>query len=312
MKLRYSFLLLLSWLLGVGRPAISQTITNATFETWAVRNTIEAPTSWQTTDDVLHALLVQLSGAQPYYNTSTVTKSTDVHGGTYAASLKTLVLTGVAPAPLPGILILGTKPGVNGLGGLPYTSRPAQFQFYYKLTGPVADSAIAVLYLTGTAAGQPTLIGRAQQYLKPTSGGYVGLSLPIQYTSSATPDSVRIQFSSGAADALTPNTTLLVDDVSLSNKALAVRADASIQARLSVGPNPSPAGRFQLSAPDEPALASGPYTVLDALGRQVAHQPALAVPSATRELDFSSFATGIYLLRLDTKQGTIVRQLVIK
>jgi hypothetical protein len=312
MKLRYSFVLLLSLLLGVGPRAMSQTIANANLETWAVRNTIEAPTGWQTTDDVLHALLVQLYGVQTYFNTGTVTKSTDVHSGTYAASLKTLVVTGVSTVPVPGILVLGTKLGVNSLGGSPYTSRPAQFQFYYKLTGPVADSAGAVVYLTGTNAGQPTLIGTAQQYLKPTTGGYVGISLPIQYTSSATPDSVRIQFSSGGADALTANTTLLVDDVALSNTALAVRADASIQARLSVAPNPSPAGRFQLSAPDEPALASAPYTVLDALGRQVAHQPALAVPSATRELDFSSFSTGIYLLRLDTKQGTIMRQLVIK
>ena len=47
-------------------------------------------------------------------------------------------------------------------------------------------------------------------------------------------------------------------------------------------------------------------------GRVVQRQPALAVPSPTRELDLSSLATGIYLLRLDSKDGVLVRQSTIK
>ena len=93
---------------------------------------------------------------------------------------------------------------------------------------------------------------------------------------------------------------------------MATRANASTQAQLIVAPNPSPAGRFQLSAPTAPALASAPLTVLDLTGRVVLAQPALVMLSPTRELDLSSLRTGIYVLRIDSKEGLLTRQLVVQ
>ena len=310
MRALFTFAAGLCCLLGLGVQA--QTIPNLDFETWATRNTIEAPTNWQTTDDVVHNLILAQLGLNTYLNTSTVTKVSSAHGGAYAASLTTRAVTGISGL-LSGILILGTKLGPSTTGGAAYTARPAQMQFYYRYSGPAADSAAAVVALTTTVGGQPQLVGTGNAYLTPTTGtGFVQLNVPISYASSVTPDSVRVLFSSGAADKLTAGTNLVVDDVALTGSALAIRADAGVQGLLTVAPNPSPGGRFTISSPDKPELAAAPLEVLDALGRSVARQAAQAAPSGPRELDLSSLSTGIYLLRLDSRQGTIVRQLTVK
>lgn len=309
-----------AWLLIMAlvvRPAAAQTIPNGTFESWATRSTAEAPTGWLTQDDVLAAVYPGYT-----FNTGTVTKSTDAHGGSFAAKLTNISFgSGTSAVVLEGFMVLGQKlRGGNAfyegyyIGGIPYTARPTQWQFYYKLTGPASDEAIATLLLTKNdpAGGLPLILGGGTLTLPPTTGGYQQVLVTIPYTSTAAPDSVRMQFSSGTGTTIAAGSVLLIDDVSLLGAPLAVRADAGTEAQLAVLPNPSPAGRFQLSAPNLPALASAPYTVLDLLGRVVAQQPALATPSPTRELDLTGLHAGIYILRLDSKQGTLTRQLVVK
>lgn len=304
------------------QSATAQTIPNANFETWATRGSAEAPTNWLTLDDILAA-----EDPGYVYNTGVVTKSTDAHSGSFAAKLTNTSFKDNNGASFvqEGVLILGTRlkltPTYEGypIGGIPSTTRPKQFQFFYKLTGPASDVAVATLLLTKKSAtnGVPDIIGGGTLTLSPTNGSYVGVTVDIPYASAATPDSVRMQFSSGTANTptqtnITAGSVLLIDDISLIGGALAVRADASTQAQLTVSPNPSPAGRFRLSAPEQPALASAPYAVLDLTGRVVAQQPALAVPSPVRDIDLSNLSTGIYLLQVDSKQGKLVRQLVVK
>ncbi|MEJ7663136.1 MAG: T9SS type A sorting domain-containing protein [Hymenobacter sp.] len=169
-----------------------------------------------------------------------------------------------------------------------------------------------LVYFTSTApGGVPAVIGAAFANFAPSSS-YTALTLPIQYISSSLPDSVHIQIGSGDAAKLTPGAKLLVDDITFSGTALAVRADAGLQAQFTVSPNPSPSGRFVISSPATPELAAAPLTVLDVLGREVLRQPAQAAPTPQRTLDLGHLALGIYLLRLDSKQGVITRQLVVK
>lgn len=283
----------------------AQNVANNTLDTWAVRGTIEAPTGWLTTDDFLPLVINNF----PRTNTGTVTKSSDAHSSPYAASLTNVAIGNFG---FSGSLFLGLRFDYNLLGGASYTARPSQMQFYYKYNGPASDSAYATVILTRTTSTGPQTVGQGETLLAPTTGGYAQMSVPITYVSGTQPDSIRIYFDSCIARRITIGATLLIDDISLSGAPLAVRADASTQAQLTVSPNPSPAGRFQLSAPNQPALASASYTVLDLTGRVVAQQPAMAVPSPSRELDLSGLQTGIYTLRLDSKEGVLTRQLVVK
>jgi hypothetical protein len=309
-----TWLLLLAW---GGRTATAQTISNGNFELWASPGGApEAPTGWLTTDFILGYYNNVPAGS--YFNTGTVTKSTEAHGGSFAAKISTLSLpTNSGGAVVhPGWLVLGAQPGLYDYAGLPNagvpcTTRPTQLQFYYKLTGPATDSASALVYVTRTVAGVPTLLGVAFQYLQPTTS-YTLLTMPLDYSSGDVPDSVHIQLSSGDARVITAGTTLLVDDMALINPTLATRAGAATQDLVQVAPNPSPAGRFLLSSPAQPDLAAAPLAVFDVTGRLVQRQPAQAVPGTGRTLDLSGLPLGIYTLRLDTKQGSIVRQLVVR
>lgn len=305
-------------LLGLAsHPAAAQAIPNGTFETWATRNTAEAPANWLTQDDVLAAEFPGYS-----FNTGTVTKSTDAHGGAFAAQLSNIAFgSGTTATVLEGFMVLGQKLGGQAsyggypIAGIPYAARPAQWQFYYKLTGPASDAAEATLLLTkkDPAGGLPLILGGGTLPLAPTAGSYQRVLVDIPYNSALAPDSVRMQFSSGTAETIAAGSVLLIDDISLlGGSVLATRADASTQAQLAVSPNPSPAGRFHLSAPGQPALASAPYTVLDLTGRVVARQPALSPASPTRDLDLSGLRTGLYVLRLDSPQGVLTRQLVVQ
>ncbi|MGI4763294.1 MAG: T9SS type A sorting domain-containing protein [Janthinobacterium lividum] len=305
-------------LLGLAsHSAAAQAIPNGTFETWSTRSTAEAPASWLTQDDVLAAVFPSYT-----FNTGTVVKSTDAHGGAFAAKLTNIAFgSGTTATVLEGFLVLGQKLGGEAsygdypIAGIPYTARPTQWQFYYKLTGPASDAAEATLLLTkkDPAGGLPLILGGGTVSLVPTTGGYQQALITIPYTSSAAPDSVRMQFSSGTGSTIAAGSELLIDDISLLGAPpLATRADASTQALLAVSPNPSPAGRFHLSAPGQPALASAPYAVLDLTGRVVARQPALSPASPTRDIDLSNLQTGLYVLRLDSPQGVLTRQLVVK
>jgi hypothetical protein len=300
------------------RPVSAQAIPNNGFELWTTTaNSVEKPTNWQTTDDILTSISAPPAGY--YYNTGTITKSTDAHGGSYAISLATLTLgTGANTTQIPGFIVLGnrvkTDAQSNVYAGLPYTARPTQMQFYYKLTGPGAatDNAGIQVLLTRTTGGITQPIAQASTVLTPTTSGYSAKTLTLTYSSSAAPDSITIYAASGNVSTPKAGTTLLLDDITLSGTALAIRADVALQELLTVAPNPSPAGRFVISSPAQPDLAAAPLTVLDALGRTVVRQPAQPVATTERTLDLSSLPLGIYLLRLDSKQGTIVRQLVVK
>lgn len=319
-------LLVASWLLG-STTVVAQALPNATFETWSSPYGVEAPASWLTTDDVYASYFGVARGT---YNLGAVSKSTDAHGGSYAVKLTSTVASyNNAAVTIPGEVVLGARAGLYEylglpLGGAPYTARPTQMQFFYKFSGALADSALALVYFTKTTNGKPTVIGLGGQYLAPATA-YTAATVSISYTDTTIPDSVHVVFASGYSQLLykkpqqlpfpaniTAGATLLVDDVALTGAPLAVRATATVQDLLTVAPNPSPGGHFVISSPDKPELAASPLQVLDALGRAVVQQPAQVTPSGPRELDLSSLSTGIYLLRLDSRQGTIVRQLTVK
>lgn len=291
--------------------AQGQAISNGGFETWAARNGVDSPTGWLTTDDVLMAL----SGvALP---TGTYTKVTDAHGGTYAARLESkTTLLGV----LPGAVAVGTKVGPNVTlpGGIPFTGRPTMLQFYYKLSGPqpttASDGAFAQVALTRYVNGATQTLATAKQVFSTVTSTYVLAQVPLTYTSSATPDSVHLVLSSGAIITATggpvAGTVFQVDDVSFTGTATATR-DAALSATLTAAPNPSADGRYVLSGAT-PTLLASPLAVVDAMGRVVRREAARAGSAATRPLDLSGLAAGLYTLQLFADQGLLTKKLVVE
>jgi hypothetical protein len=291
--------------------AHAQTVANLNFETWSTRTTtvaggVEAPTNWLTFDDVISSA----AGTPLPIGTTTTTKTTDAHGGTYAARLETKVFALVGQA-IPGVLVLGSRFIDFGslYGGVPYTARPTQMQFYYKLTrtGGTPDAAGVSVSLSRTTGGVSTDIALANQSLLPASA-YTLVTVPLTYTASTTPDSLHIEFYSSAVQAPTAGTTLFIDDITFGTPT-ATRAGL-LDAPVSVAPNPSVDGRFELRSP-EPALLAAPFAVTDLTGRVVLQAPT-ASPATSRTIDLSTQAAGLYTLQLHTDRGMVVRKLVVR
>jgi hypothetical protein len=284
-----------------------QAVPEGGLENWATRSGRLVPTGWQTTADLLTA-------AGLPFPVATTARTTVSHGGTYAAELTNASLFGLGT--VPGALLLGTRINPSQTSsydmpcGVPYTSRPAALEFYYKLTGPQAadDSAFVQVTLTRTSGGQEEVIADASQRLVPAAG-YTHVVLPLQYTSGATPDTLRLGIAAASAENPTLTTTLTIDDFTLTGTALATR-DVVANAALSVYPSHSPDGRFTIATGNQPGLLCGALHVSDAAGRVVLRQPA-TTPVPTRSIDLHGQAPGVYVLRLETPSGPLTRKLVV-
>ena len=306
-------LLLATALLTLSTAHAQQAVPNGVMETWLTRNGGEAPAQWQTTDDLLNAVLPGFPA------TRAVSKSTDFRAGSFAARLTN---TNSLLGPVPGFMVLGANlnnitsaDSLVELGGLPYTTRAARMQFYYKFTGTIAnpdDRPLARVQLTKTTGGVRRVVAEGRRYLT-AAAGYTLSDFPLVYKLGMVPDSVHVAFGSGDFDGanFTLGNTLLVDDIALTGVVTATR-DAQLQTAVSAYPNPSATGLFTLSTSEIGVLAA-PFTVTDALGRVVLHQPADQASATTvRTVDLRSQTAGIYSLLLDTPRGTVVKQLVIR
>ena len=285
-----------------------QAIPNGSFENWARRGPTEAPTGWITTDDIAG---VQLGGPLPV-STNTVVKSTDRRGGSFAARLQTQNFLGQVV--VPGILLLGSRLNIDDdfPGGIPYTSRPARLQLYYKLSSAAAtaDSALVRMALTRTVNGNLQVIGSAVQVLAPQAS-YTLLDVPLTYLLPIVPDTLRMLITSGSVKTPTAGTLLFIDDISLTGTVQAAKNPA-LEAALNVYPNPSPNGEFQLSSVAQPAVATAPYTISDAAGHVVRTAPAAPLRMATgRPVELRGLPAGVYLLQLQTPEGPLMRKLLL-
>jgi hypothetical protein len=307
-----TFFLILMLTALLPTAARAQNVPNGHFETWLSRNNGEVPQGWVTSDDFYMRLGVPFSFG-------TVTKSTTLHSGQFAARVASANLVGTI---VPGILVLGD---VNRLGstfnpffrgGIPFTGRPTQMQFWYRYTGAANDSANFYLELRQGRGTTLRQVGAGTHYLVSPAANtstYTLATVPITYAPGGlVPDTLRIYLTVGSTRS-SATAVLLFDDLSVSGGTGLATANAALAASLLVYPNPSASGEFMLRTA-EPTLAGAAAEVCDALGRVVRHLPARDVSQAITEraIDLRGQAPGLYLLRLSTAAGTVTRQLVLE
>jgi hypothetical protein len=310
-------------LLTTAASAQVATVPNGTFDTWTTRTALEVPVSWTTVDEAIKSNPIFGS----IYNTVTTSKDAASRSGAFAAKMESKTDFFVSLAlggPVPGGAVLGsvsaedalvliTTRNINSAGGLPFTTRAASLQFYYKLTGTnaLADSACALISLTRTVEGVVQTVASGGVRLNPAST-YTLSTIPLLYTSSLAPDSVHIGFVSGLGKVRTVGTILTVDDVTM-NGVVASTQSPALAAALTVYPNPSASGEFRLASPSRPAVATAPYNITDATGRVV--RAATAAPAslaAGRPLELKGLPAGVYLLNLSTPEGPLTRKLMVE
>ncbi len=150
----------------------------------------------------------------------TVTRTTDVHSGTYAAKLVTKQWGTFL---LPGLLVSGrfvtASPFV--LQGQPFSSKPIKFKGWFKYTSVNGDSGavVAILHKYNTNTGKRDTVALAVQVIKNTVSAYTPFDIYFDYwLPGVFPDSITVVLTSSAAGANFQgqvNSTLIVDDVML-------------------------------------------------------------------------------------------------
>lgn len=318
-------------LLWTGTISAQNALPNSGFETWQTRPlSNERPEGWITSDDLIYQLLYPTLGILTPNATRLVTKSTSTHTGSFAAQLvpKRISIVSLGSKDVPSVLLLGdrfrvTLPELLGdpanlldisrSRGIPYTSRPTQMSFWYKFTGTSVDQTQAGLVLTkGNVKTDGIVIGTADATLEVGGTTYKQFSLPITYTSTEAPDSLRLGFVVGGNQVFSSSAVFSVDDITFSTLATAT-TNPALAAALAVYPNPGANGVFSLASLTKPSVATAPLSVTDAAGRVVFKQKAAPASAANgRVLDLHSLSAGVYTLRLDTPEGVVARKLVIQ
>ncbi len=201
----------------------AQTIPNSGFETWVQQGPGMVPTAWGTTP--------------------TSTKSTDAHGGSFAVQCKTDSFTDPMGNVkiMPGIIFLGKRgmgPNTPNLPGSPFNIRPDSFIGWFKYAPKGQDAfKVDVLFTKwNTTWNKQDTIGTAV-YMGDAANNYTKFSMPIEYSSWATPDSVQISFGSGNPQNPELGSTLIIDDISFVTKPNASVKEQNIQ--FNVFPNPT-------------------------------------------------------------------------
>ncbi|GAA4026877.1 hypothetical protein GCM10022409_08560 [Hymenobacter glaciei] len=92
--------------------------------------------------------------------------------------------------------------------------------------------------------------------------------------------------------------------------ALATRANTRLAAPLLAYPNPSNDGRFTVELPT--TLAAAHVSVIDGLGREVAHQAWQGSARSQLRLDLSSQQPGLYTVHVQTPAGRLVQKISIR
>ncbi|RSK36229.1 T9SS type A sorting domain-containing protein [Hymenobacter metallilatus] len=301
MKTLLHRLMLLAWLLALSLTLQAQGIPNGGMETWVPRGTLESPDGWYSSDELYGSQGVPLA-------LGTVTKSTDKQAGSFAARIESKTYFGAA---FPALLLLGNRfrPSTYGISGVPYSGRPRELRFWYKLSTATNDTAGVYIVLTRGGGNAIQLIAGYADVLPPRTS-YGQVSLPLGYISAATPDTLRLFFVAGNGQA-TGTSTLYVDEVSLQGTVSAT-APPRFQEALSIYPNPGAGGEFNLASLAEPTVATAAFDVTDAAGRVVAQAPAVPLAQASgRHIELHGQPAGVYLLRLSTPEGLLVRKLLI-
>ena len=192
--------------------AKAQNIPNAGFESWAPGFGYEDPNSWGTLN-ALGLLGVPVS----------VTKSTSRHSGAFSAKVETILadleMSGT-PEPFPGILFIGSLNVLSqsAVFGTPFTAKPDSLVGWIKYS-PVNDDACGVVVqLSKWDAVNMTqeFIGFGIYSSSSPSSSFYRFSVPIDYESQSTPDTLQVTVVSSAEEGQGQvGSAVWIDDLSL-------------------------------------------------------------------------------------------------
>lgn len=274
-------------------------VPNGGFETWATTD----PDGWVTTN-----------GLTLLGNPQSVFKSTDAHSGSFACEVNTVNISSKPPGvfipDFTGSIFTGKQVFVTSYFGFPCTQKPGILRFWYKYNARNHDTASILAYTTkwnATLQKRDTL-SIAVGMLKDSVGVYTKGELMFYVMDSvSTPDSAVVLFASSMTTSTAAGAQLILDDVEFAGGNVGLSEQQPLA--FLVFPNPSSNGMVQLLFQQPNAMVS--VSVFDVQGRRIIEQQGNGL---TGKFSFSAstLLPGLYMLAVQTEQGTAVKRLVIE
>ncbi len=263
-------------------------VPNGTFEGWASAN---AATSWSS---------VSLLGVNNCF------QSTDAHGGTYAARLRTTdTVLFTQPILVPGLITLGVIDIMTQSvkGGIACTDKPDELRGWYKYIPVGGDTMNVIVYFWENNGGVVDTVGTGTLEVPTGAASYTSFSILIEWDSlyTGSPDSANIVLTNCGMD---PHggTVAIYDDLSFYYASTGLSVPL---AELSGSAWPNPA-RDIITVPTLEGAAIRIYNLNGAL------MYSSIADSRQYSIDLSSFPRGLYLLQQSNEAGSYTSKLILE
>jgi len=188
--------------------------------------------------------------------------------------------------------------GVDCNLGRPFTFRPSAIKGWHKYIPVNRDSAAIEVVLKRGG----NRIGGGKQVIKEGVPNWTAFNVPITYTSTQTPDSIIVVFSSSAAYDFTDietlmeckgqiGSTLYLDEIALDYGDINIKEMFAPEIKMNVYPNPSNE-RVSLQIAKE---TNGTVIIYDNLTRKIGEYP---INGTQIDIDIQDYAAGSYLINV--------------
>lgn len=285
--------------------ASAQTVVFSEMETWRTPSvgfpatTLDAVDGWRCPDSLAHAYSIIVGSPQRQ-----LYKSTDKHGGSYAARIVTQNqgstlgnLAGVLTNAVINLDIVNQDFTLSG--GTTLYGRVNFVNAWLKYNPSGGDSATVIvssIIKGGKANGEDSVVGSGLHYIT-SSQPYTLVSVPIDYgTNTASPNALQVIFTSSGGQA-TVGSELFIDDVSYSIFPAGVE-NVNSDVKFIASPNPA---HDKLLLQSENRIRFIMYSVT---GQQVLS----ADINGNTGVDVSSLVAGTYYYTVINTNGEVVKR----
>ncbi len=249
------YLVLCAVIMALGSQA--QVLPNAGFESWHINTAggstpkaIYVANSWYGADSLIISLGEAFGSIlmidDSVWKPQLFKDSLNVHSGTYSAKIVTKdqdtlgIFPGVVSNAAAHVNL--TDFSLYYTGGTHITYRANTVSAWVKyIAGAAADSGVLTVQVLGAAGGKPDSVLGAGLVKIGASTAFGQVTANIVYTNvDAVPDTIRVTFaSSKGGTASTINSTLYIDDVTMTGSPLSAAELAANGSAVSVYPNPA-------------------------------------------------------------------------
>lgn len=277
------------------------TLPNLDMEQWISSSSgrFEDPapaTVWATPNYIMDLVLGNPS-------TSIVQKSTDKHGGNYAALMKTRTILGNLAGATLFTGKLNTSNPISPVPnlGVPFTGRPEALNGWHKYTSVNNDSSSIYIKLTkwNSSTNSRITVGFAEKRDYASVSAYTAFNLPVNYYTTDTPDSITLVFSASAGAEFNRGqvgSSLWIDDISFQySTGLQSPSDAK---EIKLFPNPARTNLF-IETEFKHCIA----VIIDANGKRVFESN---MDDISKTINIEMLKSGNYVLQLFSGENKLI------